>query len=813
MGGDPSRAAGRVPRAARPTDGWPVAGARVLDSSTMSPPVLHRAPLSAGLLLAGLLAAGCGAEGRADGGAEAGPADDPAVEAVPASHQGLTSMVVVEGLLNGGFEMTADATTSPPKAGAYWVGAYSTEPGVPDDLVEERQPDAPDAAAEGRRFLRLPVGRRVSQKIVADIRAPLPQRVEMDLRVPAGVDLDVILEDGSGRTLTMPDGGADIVAGPGERGHGWTRRHFDFAAQWGRDSGRSSGHVPRPRLWLHLQARPQDHLDPAAAAGLSVDVDAVTASIGWELVSEADMRARIEDLVVWQLETWLLPRPAEGVPEGDGPHGLGLVDPDSGYVRVTSYDIETGQPLGRARTASFHTIHRLLIQWLQHCERAGRDEEAARWRPHLARIVTTMLDNNFDPGTGLPRNVTWPELRPMDDTAVTVGSFVEFLLDARPLLHDAELQARILAACRRVADTLIVLQRRHDLDPDRHENTWRLDEAGVVLIGDFDNWYGHIPNKLTPKGVIDTPRRFNTAWAVVTRRAFWYHVFKSSAAIMAVHELDPRDGDVEAVHRVVSLYERAWDAHRYQLENDTDDHYGYLCEDVLAILRHSDGELTDALALVQQATDHRLERDGRPLGDTLWINGIRLGTPCAGDSPRAIKGLLDLYSLPPELNPATSGLPLYRDAILELAANDWKGRQLTNGQFTESFFKHWEMVCICFRGNVQDDCRHPPPEGWHGDVGDTFGGPPGSSIDAQVWAYAVADGPGRTALRGRLSALMHVTETDLRRRFGYLHGLDEAVARQYELPDKYILGLSGKTAAGLGTVVAWARLLPELSAD
>ena len=782
----------------------------------MSPRVLHRA-----LLLAGLLFTGCGPAG-ADPGASTVVV--PAGGAPPTAHAGLSAGLVTEGLLNGGFELTADATTSPPKAGAYWLGAFSTEPGVPDDLIEEREPDAPDAAAEGRRFLRLPVGRRVSQKIVADPRTPAPLRVELDLRVPAGLDLVVTLEDGTGNTVSIPDGAATRLTDEPAPGHGWSRRRFEPLTAW----ARLGGYVPRPRLWLHLEARAQDHLDPAAVQGLAVDVDDVSATVAFEPVSADELRRRIEALVVWQLETWLLPRPDASAAAGDapddlapdhlgthglGPHGLGLVDPASGYVRHTSYDIESGRLLGKAGAASFHTIHRLLIQWLQHCERVGRHAEAARWRPHLRRIVTTLLDNNFDPDTGLPRNVTLPELRPMDDTAVTVAAFVEFLLDARPLLDDAALEARALAACRKVADALVALQRRHDLDPDVHENTWRLDESGVVLVGDFPNWYGHIPNKLTPKGVIDTPRRFNTAWAVVTRRAFWYHVFKSSAAIMAVHELDPRSGDVDAVHRVVSLYQREWDAHRYQLENDTDDHYGYLCEDVLAILRHSDGELTDALALVQQATDHRLERDGRPLGDTLWINGARLGTPCAGDSPRAIKGLLDLYALPPELNPTTAGLPLYRDAILELAANDWKGRQLTNGQFTESFFKHWEMVCICFRGNVQDDCRHPPPEGWHGDVGDTFGGPPGSSIDAQVWAYAVADEAQRREIRGRLSALMHVTETDLRREYGYLYGLDEAVARQYELPEKYTLGLSATTAAGLGTVVAWARLLPGLPVD
>jgi hypothetical protein len=359
-----------------------------------------------------------------------------------------------------------------------------------------------------------------------------------------------------------------------------------------------------------------------------------------------------------------------------------------------------------------------------------------------------------------------------------------------------------------VADALLALQRSHDRPPEEVENTWRL-EDGVVLVGDFPNWFGHIPPKLTPSGDIDTPRRFNTAWAIVTQRKFWYHVFKSPAAIMRVHAVRPGPDDLAGIRRVGSLYERTWDAHRYQLENDTDDHYGYLCEDLLVLLEHGEGRVPKALELVQAATDYRLAPEATA-GDTLWVQGVRLGTACAGDSPRAFKGLADLYALPQEINAATAGLPMYREALLELAANDFKGRQLTNAQFTESFFEDWEMVCICYRGNLQGDCRNPPPKGWHGDVGDTFGGPPTTGIDAQVQAYRVAGEDIRPQILARLGTILHVTESTLRREYGYLYGLDAEIARQYELPEKYTHGVSKRTAAGLGYVMAWARLLPHL---
>jgi hypothetical protein len=314
-----------------------------------------------------------------------------------------------------------------------------------------------------------------------------------------------------------------------------------------------------------------------------------------------------------------------------------------------------------------------------------------------------------------------------------------------------------------------------------------------------------------PKGGIETDKRFYTSWAILTGRTFWYEFMSSPRAIMRVHEVAPGPGDLAAVQLAVSRFHRDWDAGRYDLENDTDDHYGHLAVDLLDGLRHArDGDFSDALALLQQATDHRLPREATSADDTLWIQAVRLGTACAGDSPRAFLGPLGLFELPAERNPLSSGLPLYRDALLELAQNDLKGRQLTNSQFTESFFKSWEMVCICFKGTYQGDCREQPADYWQGDVGDTFGGPPTSAIDAQAAALAVAPPARRPQILAALELIRSVTDGALQRPHGYLSGLDEAVARQYELPAKYTHGVSSQGAAGLGYVMAWMRLLPRL---
>lgn len=708
---------------------------------------------------------------------QAGPDDAPARPPFPGDRGDGT--LVVEGLLNGGFEWIADDTTRPAKYGAYWVGAFTPYAGDARDRIEERSD-----AAEGRRVLSLGPGDGVvHQKIVADPRFSGALTVRLAWRGLQGGRLAVALRDGPGRRHHQ------LLEA---RGDGWQRVTLDL----GRHFARQHGAPPVPRLVLELAC--------TGPAGARVEVDAVSAAVTLPRVSPDQALAAITTLAHTTLTRWLEP-PERG--------GLGLVDPETGWCRVRTFHVETGQGRLPALNAGLHSIHTTLLAWLEIAEQAGWTEEQARWRPHLDRIVATLLERHFDPDTGLPRLIDLETGEAAQDMPVTVGAYVEFLARARHQVGDPDLAARADRQIRAIADQLLRLQLAHDLPADQ-KNDARLNRATGVFEGSYPNWFGHMPPKLTPSGALDTPRQYNSAWAIVKERSFWYHLLRSPAAVMAAHEVEPRPQDLEGVGRALSRYHRDWDAARYDLENDTDDHYGYLAEDLLNMLHHG-GEATPAraLQLLQGATDHRLSRQAATADETLWIQAIRLGTACAGDSPRAFKGVLDLYRLPPEVNPHSSGLPLYRDALLELAANDWKGRQLTNGQFTESFFRQWEMVCICFKGTYQGDCRERPLDQWDGDVGDLFGGPPMQGIEAQCWAYAVATPEERPEILARLATIRYVTDAALARPHGYLAGLDEAVARQYELPEKYILGLSPRSTQGLGYLRSWLHLVPFLLED
>ncbi len=741
----------------------------------------------------------------ADDSADALGAHEPRDGAMVSAAPGVAAeppMLLVDGVLNGGFEWIADDTTDPPKYGAYWVGAFSTTPGDSECLIVEDRP------FRGERFLRLAyVTGEVVQKIVADPRGTAHLTVALAVRTARSGVLAVTLEDGPGRSTTLLVRSTDGLTVTDTEGHpvtpllaqeyptgedgnpSWWRVELDLGARFVAEHGSA----PVPRLNLHLRCQ--------GNGGALADVDEVSVAVRWPELEAPALASDIEALVRWTLDTWYLPRDKGG---------LQLVDPDSGYVTAASYDVRTGDNFKPAQTASFHSIHTLLIAWLREAHRRGLTDEIARWTPELQRITTTLLANNFDPDTGLPRTVTRTTLAPNNDAAMTVGAYVDFLLDARELLTDEALRAACLAQSRRIADTLVALQKEHDLPAESAPKTPDFDPALGHFVGDTRNWFGHIPDRLTPTGEIETDKRFYTSWAILSGRSFWYELMRSPRAIARVAQLDPRPGDLAALHRAIGLYHRNWDAARYDLENDTDDHYGYLSDDLLETLKHSGGNLPDALAKVQEATDHRLARDAARADDTLWVQAVRLGTACAGDSSRALLGVLELYELPPSLNPATSGLPLYRDALLELARNDLQGRQLTNSQFTESFFKNWEMVCICFKGTYQGDCREHPAEYWHGDVGDTFGGPPTSPIDAQMAAYRVAGAALRPQILAGLGLMRDVTESSLRQPWGYLFGLDAAIARQYALPEKYVIGVSSQTLAGLGYVMAWMRLLPWL---
>lgn len=728
---------------------------------------------------------------------------------------------LVNGLSNSEFEWIADSTTDPAKYGAYWLNAFSNEEGNAFDLIVKDRPFS------GKRLLRLSPGdEKVTQKIACDTRWTDQVRIVLALRLSGEASLEVSLEDGPGNVVTarflssmdsravnaswlhsdevaksgIERGGAgkqaiDVRPATGEGRDSWLLAMIDAGAAF----KARHGTLPMPRLNLHLECRGPE--------GAHADVDHVIAEVPAPYLDSTTLSRDIVQKVLWSLETWYLP-------EEQG--GLGLVDPQTGYARYVRYHIETGEDRARGTRGSLHTIQDLLLRWVAYIadqaidDPEGWGKERDTWVPHLETYTRSLVEHNFDPETHLPRAVTLDEMSPIDDEPVTVAAYIDYLMNAREAVIDVELKKACLAQARKTANRLLALRRAHDLGK-RKKNKLSYNKETRQFEGHWPNWNGLIPDKITPRGVIEPPKRFNTSWAIVSGKRFWYHYFKTIASIMGVNEHAPDKRDLEAVIDAVTYYHRDWDAARYDLENDTDDHYGYYCMDLLRIIEHGGDRMKPLVDGLQAATDHRLERDVGGKDGTLWIQGIRLGSACAGDSPRAFEGVVGLYQLPPHLNPISSGLPMYREALLELATNDFKGRQLTNAQFTQSFFKNWEMVCICFKGSYQGDCREKPASYWHGDVGDTFGGPPTTAIYAQSAAYRVAARGERAMILSRLATILHVTDSTMRRRYGYLYGLDESVAKQYELPDKYVMGVSRNSPAFLGYVMALIKLLPDLT--
>ncbi|GJM22961.1 MAG: hypothetical protein DHS20C15_28760 [Planctomycetota bacterium] len=691
-----------------------------------------------------------------------------------------------EGLLNRDFGMLTDATTATPKLGGYWRGAFAPEQGVADDrveLVSHATCHHSGTSLNPQRLVLEPGQPPVVQKIVADERWSDLLSVHVDSSGPhpgsrlqdtPGGTLVMTLRDGPGRTVS-----ADVPR------HGGT---LELGALF----REAHGVAPTPRLELKLHAK----------AG-PVEVNFVSARVFLPAATREELVERTAEHMRRALELWCLPR-------GEG--GLGLVDFESGRVLAESYDVVTGKRGAARKQVGFHTIHNVLIAWLRIARHEGWADEVARWTPLLERSMRRLLSEHFNAHNHLPFNRDASSGKASYDQAISVGSWIDVLLDAHAVLDDEELREDLVSQARRTADTLVRLAQRHDLDPVKFPNETKLERSTGLIKGEQPNWFGHMPNKITTRGQLDPPRRYNTAWAIVSGRSFWYHLLKTPAAVMRVHALRPGPDDISVVTRALEQYERPWDAARYDLENDTDDHYGYLMEDGMRILNDTralpDSPELDRLRaraeqLVRGATEHRLESGLSDIGDSLWIQAIRLGTACAGDSPRAFKGLRKLIDFAPQHERAD----FYRAAILELAANDFKGRQLTNGQFTESFFKNWEMVCICFSGTYQGDCRERPLDEWQGDVGDIFGGPPKSSLEAQATAWRVASEAQRPAILARFATILDVSERDLLREYGFVYGLDPAVALQYELPEKYTHGLVTRTSAGLGTVDSLARAL------
>ncbi|HEX5012342.1 MAG TPA: hypothetical protein VFY71_18280 [Planctomycetota bacterium] len=718
-----------------------------------------------------------------------------AARSAPAPAESDEGTLLLDGLLNSGFELLADGNAKPPSYGAYWMGACAGTKTDPEAVV------AAGDAFRGERFLHLPAGSEVLQKIVAAPGHTSHLRVSLAMRGVAA-QLGLVLEDGSGQsagvrlvndgTILRPIARAegalltseDVTALAPRQAQGSAARAAGDAAEWRRASfdlgallASRLHKAPQPRLVLRLSA--------IGPLGASMDVDEVIAEVRWPQPTEAELTEYASGLVRETLSRWF-ETPEHG--------GLGLVDALSGYVTHGRYDLETGARGPDETVGGLHAIHSLLVDWLREARRRGWQADVQRWTPVLQRCVRTLLQHGFDPDTGLPRLVSLPDETPLDDTAVALAPWVEFLLDAREQVVDEALAAQGLAQARRIADTLLALQQQHDLSPaEAPAGTW--DEARGRIVGNDGNWFGCIPDRLTPKGTIETDGRFDTSGAILTGHTSGHGLLRSARAIARVHALAPHPEDVPGLNRALAAYRRDWDVSRYEPARDDGRHYGHLVGDALDIALHAGAETPDALALVRSATDVRLARDAARIDDTRWIQAVRQGVACPADSSRAFLGLLQLDGLKPELSSPMSSPSLYHDALLELARNDLQGRQLANTRFTGSGFRLWD--------SDQDDGREHEAGWW--DAGEDGGaGPPTSAIDAQQAALRGARAGERLPLLAALALIRDVTDAGLRRPYGWLDGVHET-AREDQLPDD--------SGAGLAYVAAWMRLLPCLSTD
>ncbi|CAN0304815.1 unnamed protein product, partial [Ectocarpus fasciculatus] len=169
------------------------------------------------------------------------------------------------------------------------------------------------------------------------------------------------------------------------------------------------GSAPRPRLQLEL-----------AALDGSVEIDEVSVRVALPATDVEALSERLRADITRTLELWYLPE-AQG--------GLGLVDPQTGYVRANAYDVMTGEIVQARKQHGLHTIHVLLVDWLALCREQGWVPELERWRPYLHVVARTLMERHFDEFTALPYGRFAGNDAPIREQPVTVGAWIDFLLD------------------------------------------------------------------------------------------------------------------------------------------------------------------------------------------------------------------------------------------------------------------------------------------------------------------------------------------------------------------------------------------------
>ncbi len=692
----------------------------------------------------------------------------------PAS--GPKDAIAVDLLLDSGFEMVADSTTDPKKYGAYWEGAFAPKECDPRCRVIELD--------DGNHVLRLRAGEpRVDQLLT--LLGPYSNRFTVELRVrPRTNDakLVVTFESEGGRDLAYLLGASERVGGSlvaeriGEDPSGFV----SYRLRIGRDFEDLAGEAPPS--WGRIAL---------SCIGGEVDVDDVVGAHFLPRVSHAELRTMLLDDVRDVLSIHL--DPASG---GAGGNGLGIVDPETGYQVVSGYDVESGEKLGREYVLGIRGIHEAMLRYARIPRAAGDDDALLpRVRETLRRFALSLMKNNVYAPTGLfclydvgkKAPVLSAELSPTH-FITTVLSIADLFPDDKSLHNYAHFYAG------KMADAMVKLRREHDLPKNVPYGR-----------GAGGNWFGRMPEKVSPQGVLAPPKRstYDQSWAIAFDRS-WYHDFDTSVGLMRVWRDDPKPEYLDAIRIACAKFDRGFDATRYDLENDTDDHYGRNTETALEAYRYSDGAAKELLDFTQRATDLRLDRSV-PYGETVWLQGIRLGSFTTGDQPRAFPGPVGLHNLPVELNPLTSRFEPYSKTLREFAKADLRRRLLDDGYYTEASSWQWHMIAACFIGNYIGPCSEG--RAWEGDMGDLFAGPPANAFRALLRTIEI-DRPGRDAEWIAWYAALHgEVLAKYRAKYGYRFGMNRETGIRYGIPVNKLGGFETRNPLWFAITLLHTELL------
>lgn len=711
------------------------------------------------------------------------------------------TLFAVNVILNSDFESVADSTTEPVKRGAYWRDAFVHQKGDPTDRIVAVADDqhalllAPDAAG---------VCGPVSQ--IVTLYGPAAERFEMTLRVrfadlaalpDAGVDataprgaLLLQVQSQGERAIRYRigagDAGDDTI--PIEPGSAVDAEGFcSVRLPVGADFVRVTGGPPAP--WNRLIL---------TAADGPVLVDDVYGSHFLPRIQPRELRELLLQDVRDMLAVFL---GKDGTPVP----GLELVDRRSGYQVGVQHNVVTGEVLARSTIGVRNGIHDIMLAYLETADDA-REHQPLRLlvrRIMQAHLKSYLTNNVYEP-TGLYCLYDVSKGQPIADQAVVPTSFIHYVLDVTELPYP-ELQAlrgKALERVEKMADQMVEIRKQHDLPPDKPFGR-----------GPRGNWFGRMPEKLTPEGALDVPHKhkgtYDQAWAIKSNRS-WYHDFDSAEGIARVHGLVPKASYAETIDRVIELFDRVFDAERYDLENDTDDHYGMNVEALLHGYRSGGHRLTQLRDFAQTMTDYRLPRD-LPWHQNLWVEGIRLGSFTTGDQPRAYRGPVWLHNTPQGANPASSGWRGYEYALRELAKSDLKRRLLDDGYMTEASSYQWEMISACYDGSYIGPCSENRK--WEGDMGDQFAGPSANSFRALGRTLELCRrGPDKEFVAWYYLVQAHTAEL-YRQRYGYRFGMSKETGRRYGIPERYLAGFSDTEPYMLATTVVHAETLSSVDLD